>query len=283
MRQTVSIQARDPWLSYTARLVKITAETPGVATYDFVFDDTSQASSYRCLPGQFNMLYVPGVGEAAISLSGMSEQVLHHTIREAGNVTNSIAQLKPGMNVGLRGPFGSNWPLDACFGKDIILAAGGIGLAPLRPVIHAVLAQPQRYGKLVVLHGARTPSGLLFKDQYDAWRLHGVQVETIVDRADVSWQGQVGVITQLLDRLQIGRPSETVVMSCGPEIMMHFVSKTALARGMSMQNIWLSLERHMNCAIGLCGHCQLGPTFVCKDGPVYRYDYIAPLMKVEGL
>lgn len=283
MRQTVSIQARDPWLSYTARLVKITAETPGVATYDFVFDDASLASSYRCLPGQFNMLYVPGVGEAAISLSGMSEQVLHHTIREAGNVTNSIALLKPGMNVGLRGPFGSNWPLDACFGKDIILVAGGIGLAPLRPVIHAVLAQPQRYGKLVVLHGARTPSGLLFTDQYDAWRLQGVQVESIVDRADIGWHGQVGVITQLLDRLPIGRPSETVVMSCGPEIMMHFVSKTALARGMPMQNIWLSLERHMNCAIALCGHCQLGPTFVCKDGPVYRYDYIAPLMKVEGL
>jgi NAD(P)H-flavin reductase len=278
-----AIRAADPWLSFSAKLENIIEEIPGVATYDFVLDDPEVAGRYRYLPGQFNMLYLPGVGEAAISLSGMTGQVLHHTIREAGNVTHSIAQLKPGMCVGLRGPFGSSWPMDACVGKDIVLVAGGIGLAPVRPVIHAVLKEPARYGTLIVLHGARTPSGLLYRKHYDDWRAQGVQVETIVDRADTNWQGHVGVITQLLDRVPLSRPEETIMMTCGPEIMMHFASKTALARGIPAHQLWVSLERHMNCAIGHCGHCQLGPTFVCKDGPVFRYDRIAPLLTVEGL
>lgn len=271
----------DPWLSSSARLISIKPEIAGVATYDFVLEGTTEPCQYA--PGQFNMLYVPGVGEAAISLSGMTGQVLHHTIRTAGNVTQAIAQLKPGMSIGLRGPFGSSWPLEQCAGKDIILAAGGIGLAPVRPVIHAVLKEPQRFGKLTVLHGVRSPAGLLYTSEYDNWRSRGTQVEVIVDRADTNWPGQVGVITQLLDRLALARPAETVVMTCGPEIMMHFVARSAVSRGLPDNQIWLSLERHMNCAIGHCGHCQLGPAFVCKDGPVFRYDRIRPLMAVEGL
>jgi NAD(P)H-flavin reductase len=173
--------------------------------------------------------------------------------------------------------------VDDCLGKDIVLVAGGIGLAPVRPVIHALLKEPAKYGKLMVLHGARTPNGLLYRNQYDDWSAQGVQVETIVDRADINWQGQVGVITQLLDHLPLTRPEETIMMTCGPEIMMHFASKTALARGIPSHQIWVSLERHMNCAIGLCGHCQLGQAFVCKEGPVFRYDRMAPLLTVEGL
>lgn len=283
MSQVGAICAADPWLSFSARLVNIVEEIPGVATYDFAFNDQQVADNYQYAPGQFNMLYIPGVGEAAISLSGMTGKVLQHTIREAGNVTHSIAQLKPGMSLGLRGPFGSSWPMEECVGKDIVLMAGGIGLAPVRPVIHAVLKDPARYGKLIVLHGARTPSGLLYTRQYDDWRTQGVQVETIVDRADPHWQGQVGVITQLHDRLPLARPQETIMMTCGPEIMMHFASKMALSRGIPANQIWVSLERHMNCAIGHCGHCQLGPAFVCKDGPVFRYDRMAPLLNVEGL
>ncbi len=283
MSQAGAICTADPWQSFSGKLVNIIEEIPGVATYDFVLVDPQVADNYQYAPGQFNMLYIPGVGEAAISLSGMTGQVVHHTIREAGNVTHSIAQLKPGMSLGLRGPFGSSWPMDACAGKDVVLVAGGIGLAPVRPVIHAVLKEPARYGKLIVLHSARTPSGLLYMKHYDDWRAQGVQVETIVDRADINWQGQVGVITRLLDLLPLSRPEDTVMMTCGPEIMMHFASKTALAHGIPAHQIWVSLERHMNCAIGHCGHCQLGPAFVCKDGPVFRYDRIAPLLTVEGL
>lgn len=272
----------NPWLAYSARLNKIVEEIPGVATYDFSLDDPQAAASFQYSPGQFNMLYIPGVGEAAISLSGQTGQVLHHTIREAGNVTHAIAQLKPGMAIGLRGPFGTSWPMERCLGKDIVLVAGGIGLAPVRPVIHTVLRMPESYGKLVVLHGARTPTGLLYTREYNAWQAKGIQVETIVDRADINWQGQVGVITQLLQHLPLNRPEETILLTCGPEIMMHFTAKTARARGIPAHHIWVSLERHMNCAIGHCGHCQLGPAFVCKDGPVFRHDRIEPHLSVEG-
>ncbi|HQR05197.1 MAG TPA: FAD/NAD(P)-binding protein [Gemmatales bacterium] len=271
----------EPWLPLSAQLINITPEIVGVATYDFVLEGATQPFQYAV--GQFNMLYIPGVGEVAISLSGVTGQVLHHTIREAGNVTHAIAQLKLGMSIGLRGPFGTAWPLDQCVGKDIVLAAGGIGLAPVRPIIHAVLCDPKRFGKLTVLHGARSPSGLLYTGEYDLWRNQGLQVEVIVDRADTNWHEQVGVITQLLDRLPLTRPTETILMTCGPEVMMHFVARSAISRGIAEQQIWLSLERHMNCAIGHCGHCQLGSAFVCKDGPVFRYDRIRQFLAVEGL
>ncbi|MBL8822346.1 MAG: FAD/NAD(P)-binding protein [Planctomycetia bacterium] len=275
------IHSGNPWQPAPARLVRVHEEITGVSTFDFVLDGVQHPFTYA--PGQFNMLYVPGVGEAAISLSGMTGPVLHHTIREAGNVTHAITQLKPGMSIGMRGPFGTAWPMDQCHGKDIIVVAGGIGLAPVRPVIHAVLQEPQRFGKLTILHGARSPAGLLYGREYDNWRNQGIQVEVIVDRADEYWNGQVGVITQLLDRLAVTDPAETVLMTCGPEVMMHFVAKAAMSKSIPEGQIWLSLERHMNCAIGHCGHCQLGGTFVCKDGPVFRYDHIRPLMAVEGL
>jgi len=273
--------ADNPWQIMAARLVQVTPEISGVATYDFELENAAQ--KYQFAPGQFNMVYVPGVGEAAISLSGMTGKVLHHTIREAGNVTHSIAQCQPGSVLGLRGPFGTSWPMEKCLGKDIILVAGGIGLAPVRPVIHEVLQHPAKYGKLRVLHGARTPAGLLYSGEYEKWQRAGIELETIVDRADTQWTGQVGVITQLLNNCQINRPDKTILMTCGPEIMMHFVAKAGMARGLTAEQIYVSLERHMNCAIGLCGHCQLGPSFVCKDGPVYRHDHIAHFMKVQGL
>ncbi|HMO36017.1 MAG TPA: FAD/NAD(P)-binding protein [Gemmatales bacterium] len=270
--------ASNPWQIYPARLASITEEIPGVATYDFEID-----ASFNFEPGQFNMLYMPGVGEAAISLSGRTERCLSHTIKVAGNVTRSISLCKPGSIVGLRGPFGTAWPMAACLGKDILLVAGGIGLAPVRPVIHEVMAHPQKYGKLTVLHGARYPSALLYTQQHADWREAGIPVETIVDHADTHWQGQVGVITQLLQKCAIERPAETILLTCGPEVMMHYAIQTALARGLSVEQVYLSLERHMNCAIGHCGHCQLGPAFVCKEGPVFRYDRISPFLRVEGL
>jgi NAD(P)H-flavin reductase len=231
------------------------------------------------------MLYLPGAGESAISLSAhpQSRTRWAHTIRTAGNVTQTLARLSVGETLGLRGPYGSSWPIDACLGHDVILVAGGIGLPPLRPVIYHILAQRNDFGRVTVLHGARGPATLMYPGEYAEWGRGGVDVQTTVDRAEPEWKGNVGVVTQLLERLELPRPRQTVLMTCGPDVMMHFTAKGALARGIPSENLWLSTERNMQCAVGLCGHCQLGPSFVCKDGPVYRYDRMAPFLKVEGL
>jgi NAD(P)H-flavin reductase len=275
----------DPWLAHTVRIERITPEVAGVATYDLVFADEAAGRSFTYRPGQFNMLYLPGVGEAAISISGdpADSSRLPHTIRVAGNVTQELFRLGPGATIGLRGPFGSHWPIESCAGKDIILVAGGIGLPPLRPAIYELLANREQFGRISVLYGARTPESLLYQSQFDEWRAAEVEVSTTVDRAASGWNGHVGVVTLLLERLTLPRPAQTVLLTCGPEVMMWYVIQTALARGLLPENIWLSLERNMNCAIGLCGHCQFGPEFICKDGPVLRFDRVAPFLKVDQL
>ena len=176
-----------------------------------------------------------------------------------------------------------SWPIDQCVGRDVILVAGGIGLAPLRPAIYQIIDHRADFGHVTVIHGSRTPGGLLYVREYDQWRAGGLDVETTVDRASPDWHGNVGVATLLLDRMPLPRPDQTTVLVCGPEVMMHFASKSALGRGIPANAMWLSSERNMQCAVGLCGHCQLGPAFVCKDGPVFRYDRLAPFLQVEGL
>ena len=168
-------------------------------------------------------------------------------------------------------------------GRDVVLVTGGIGLPPLRPVIYQLLRERQKYGQLNLLYGARSPETLLYNREYEDWSQRGLIVQTTVDRSTPGWLGSVGVVTLLLERLQPFDPGNTVLMCCGPEVMMRFVARTAFERGMSPTQIWVSTERNMNCAIGLCGHCQLGPAFICKDGPVFRYDRIAPYLKVDGL
>lgn len=285
MNVTTACQPANPWLSYPARIERIVAETAGVATYDLVFEDKSLAAGYSFQPGQFNMLYLPGVGEIAISISGdpADRSKAPHTIRQAGDVTNALAELGEGATIGVRGPFGSNWPIEECDSKDVILVAGGIGLAPLRPAICSLLANRDRFGSLTLLYGAREPDGLLYGREYDAWRQQGLDVQTTVDRATVGWTGNVGVVTVLLERLALNRPEVTLLLTCGPEIMMWYTIQTALRRGLSPEAVYVSLERNMNCAIGLCGHCQYGPEFVCKDGPVFRYDRVASILKVDDL
>lgn len=277
--------AENPWLCQTVRIDSIEAEIPEVSTYELSFVDRSIAARYRFLPGQFNMLYLPGVGEIAISISAdpQSREKWAHTIRVAGNVTQSLSRLQPGATIGLRGPYGNPWPVAECQVNDVILVAGGIGLAPLRPVIYEILANRARYGRVNLLLGARTAEGLLYSDQYDAWKSCGIELQTTVDRAAPEWKGNVGVVTRLLESLSLPCPERTVVLTCGPEVMMHFTVKSAMQLGISEQHIWLSSERNMQCAVGLCGHCQFGPTFVCKDGPVFRHDHIAPYLKVEGI
>lgn len=274
-----------PWLSHTVRILGITEEIQDVATYELEFVNPDVGRQFTFEPGQFNMLYAPGIGEAAISISSDPAQrgTLDHTVRVAGNVTRELAQAGVGATLGIRGPFGSAWPIEQCRGGDVIIVTGGIGLAPLRPAIYSLLRRKQEFGRLTLLYGARNAHGLLFTHQFEDWERQGLQVKTTVDRATSGWQGNVGVVTQLLERMSIRNPKKTRVLCCGPEVMMWYVARSALGREIPADQILVSLERNMNCAIGLCGHCQLGDTFVCKDGPVIPYNRVAPLLRVEGL
>lgn len=273
----------NPWHVHPVRITDIRQETHDVDSYALEFTDTTTIG-FTYQPGQFNMLYLPGVGETAISVSGADPATgrLIHTVRKAGNVTSSLRELGVGGQLGLRGPFGSHWPVEECRGRDLIIVTGGIGLPPLRPVIQQILRDRQAFGDVTLLYGARSPDGLLFLDEQQDWERDGINVETTVDRAAGNWTGNVGVVTLLLDRAPVRDPDNTLLMTCGPEVMMFYTVSAALNRGLPTENIWLSLERNMNCAIGLCGHCQFGPAFICKDGPVLRYDRVAPFLKVEA-
>ncbi len=275
----------NPWLAHTVQIDNITPEVEGVATYHLVFQDQHNRAAYRFSPGQFNMLYLPGAGEIAISISDdpRNQESCAHTVREAGNVTRTLAGMKAGDTLGLRGPFGTGWPLAECIGHDVILVAGGIGLAPLRPAIYALLRHHRQFGRLHLLYGARSPDSMLYTDEYDAWSQAGLNVHTTVDRSGPGWLGNVGVVTLLLDRLQTFAARNTVLLCCGPEVMMRFTATAAMNRGLDASRIWISMERNMQCAVGLCGHCQLGPDFVCKDGPVFPYDRMSRFMDVDGL
>ena len=279
-------QACHPWVAQVAIVTEVQPELDSVATFRLRFRDPEIAKTYRFLPGQFNMLYLPSCGESAISHSGPpdhSGEDFWHTVRFVGRVTDSIAKLRVGDQVGVRGPFGSAWPLEACRGRDVVIMSGGLGLAPLRPLIYALITGRGDFGRVVLLHGARTPDTILYSREIEEWRQHGIEVELTVDRADTEWEGNVGVVPLLLDRLANVRPAETEVVTCGPEIMMHYSAVSALNRGIPASSIWMSMERNMQCAAGLCGHCQWGPWFVCKDGPVFRYDTIRELLKVRDL
>lgn len=277
--------AADPWRAHTVEIRAIQPEIMGVATYDLAFRSESVAATYRFMPGQFNMLYLPGAGEIAISVSDDPENRTScaHTIRVAGNVTQTLARMQVGDTLGLRGPFGTNWPLPQCVGRDLVLVAGGIGLAPLRPVIYMMLRHRRQLGRLTLLYGARSPDTLLYQNEYDAWSRQGMLIQTTVDRSGPDWLGNVGVVTTLLEQLSAFDARNTILLCCGPELMMRFTVMSALSRGLTRKQIWVSMERNMQCAVGLCGHCQLGPSFVCKDGPIFRYDHVAPYIDVERL
>jgi NAD(P)H-flavin reductase len=228
------------------------------------------------------MLYLPGIGEAAISLSSDAAEPgqLEHTIRAAGSVTQALARLQSGDQVGVRGPFGSSWPLAACRGHDLVIACGGIGLAPLRPVLCHIVRCRADYGRVLLLYGSRTPHDLLYTDEYETWRAAGVEIETTVDIASNDWRGNIGVVPVLFYRLRL-HAQRTHVLTCGPEVMIHFVIFEALARRIPSNHIHLSMERNMSCAVGLCGRCQFGPAFVCKDGPVFTYKQLEHYLHVE--
>jgi len=229
--------------------------------------------------GQFNMLYVFGVGEIPISISGdpARPRPLVHTTRAVGTVSKAMRELKPEDVIGVRGPFGSHWPVVHAMGKDVVIVAGGIGLAPLRSAMYQVISQRENYGKIVLLYGARTPQDILYRRERQRWRSRlDLEVYVTVDHSTGRWRGSVGVVTRLIPRAPFD-PQNTVAMICGPEIMMRFTAAELQKRGVTTENIFISMERNMKCAVGLCGHCQYSPYFICKDGPVFQYSRVQNL------
>jgi NAD(P)H-flavin reductase len=269
---------------FWAEIDEIAPEAPGISTYWLRFLDPALQVGYHFQPGQFNMLTIPGLGESAISISSDPARNgrIGHTIRFVGNVTNAISRLKVGDVIGVRGPFGTSWPIEKYSRQDVVFAAGGIGLPPIRPAIYHIMKHRQDYGRVILLYGARTPQDLQFHPEYKEWEKAGVELMITVDRADEKWEGLVGVVPLLFYRLRMD-PRRTVVFTCGPEIMIRFVIFEALARRIPANRIYVSMERNMKCGMGFCGHCQLGPFFVCKDGPVFSYETIQPYFNVEDL
>lgn len=234
-------------------------------------------------PGQFMMVYVFGIGEVPISVSGppFRAGAVVLTVRAVGAVSRGICAAEPGTVLGLRGPFGNAWPIDAAAGGDVVVVAGGIGLAPLRPVVLRALERRDNYRNVSVLYGARTPGDLLYTEELEEWR-DAIDVAVTVDAASAGWAGRVGVVPQLVTDAAF-RPEATTAFVCGPEIMMRYAAVALLERGVAAERIQISMERHMDCGVGLCGHCQLGPTLICRDGPVYTHAVAGPWMELREL
>lgn len=272
----------DPMIPTPAVIRRIVWETDD--TFTLILGKNG-LGTFAFSPGQFNMLSLFGVGEAAISISSDPERpnTISHTIHRVGIVTTRLAQMKRGNVIGLRGPFGSSWPQDVARGKDICIVAGGIGLAPLRPLVYSLWKNRSSFGRIFVLYGARSPLDLLYRVELEEWGTgHNAEVLVTVDRSDTSWKGHIGVVTSLFSYVKLD-PRNTIAYVCGPETMMKFTVEELSRQGLSDDQVYLSLERNMKCAIGLCGHCQVGPLFVCKDGPVFPLVRVRHLLKKKEL
>jgi NAD(P)H-flavin reductase len=235
-------------------------------------------------PGQFTMLYSYGAGEVPISVSGDAGRpgTLVHTVRAVGATSIAVCGTRQGDELGVRGPFGRGWPLAQARGRDLVVVAGGVGLAPLRSVLYVALAEREDFGRLTLLYGSRTPDQLLYQDELSEWAdRDDVETALIVDAADESWRGRVGVVPALIERAELD--PQAIGMVCGPEVMMRFAVDALLGAGLAPDRIFISMERNMRCAVGHCGHCQWGASFVCRDGPVYPWSEAEPWFKVREL
>ncbi len=273
----------DSMMPQPYRVMKTWRETRDTFTLAIEPADGGEVMSFA--PGQFNMLYQFGVGEVPISISSdpAERKQLLHTIRAVGSVTNVMRKLKRGDVIGVRGPFGSSWPVEKAKGGDLVIVAGGLGMAPLRPAWLRALAHREAYGRITLIYGARTPQDLLYLPKLRQWQKRSdLKVQITVDAATGDWRDNVGVVTTLIPKTQFD-PQQTIAMMCGPEAMMRFVTLELIKRGVEAKDIFLSLERNMKCAVGFCGHCQFGPHFVCKDGAVISYDRIQSFFSVREL
>ncbi len=275
--------AVDPMVPSLFAVTRIHRETRD--TFTLTLEPPEGNGGFNFTPGQFNMLYAFGVGEVPISISGDpgDGRLLTHTIRAVGSVTKAFCGLKKSDSLGVRGPFGCPWPVHQAGGKDIVIIGGGIGLAPLRPAVYHVLSHREKYGKVALLYGARTPNDILYLRELEQWRARfDVEVHITVDHATTAWRSNVGVVTRLIPRTSFD-PSNTIAMICGPEVMMRFTVQELLKRGVESSDIYVSMERNMKCGLGFCGHCQYGPLFIWKDGPVFSFDRIRALFAVREI
>jgi NAD(P)H-flavin reductase len=273
--------AADPMVPHVARVLRRRRDAPQVWSFDIEPGKTAPAF----VPGQFNMLTAFGVGEVPISLSGDPAEPdrLVHTVRAVGPVSVALTRLGPGDVVGLRGPFGMGWPMAEAAGHDVVIVAGGLGLAPLRSALYRLLGERARYGKIALLYGTRSPEDILFRREIESWRRRlDIGIEVTVDHAGSDWYGHVGVVTTLIARADFN-PGHTIALVCGPELMMRFAIAALGDAGLADEAIYLSMERNMKCAVGFCGHCQFGTVFICRDGPVFRYDRVRSLLALKEI
>jgi len=260
--------------------VRVQEEISGC--YTLVLESETEVSN-AFAPGQFYMLYVFGHGEVPISVSGNPSETgtLTFTIMNVGSVTKALCTVSAGDMIGLRGPFGNPWPKDHAKGKDVMVIAGGLGLAPLRPVIYHLISNAFDYGDITLLYGTRSSDTILFEDELTSWNdREDMSALVTIDSAGPDWQGNVGVVTELIKQAGL-KPKNTIAMTCGPEIMMRFTANALLDQGMKDSDIYVSMERNMKCALGHCGRCQYGPHFICKDGPVFSFDQVEHLFKLR--
>ena len=277
-------QLSQPRLPLEAIVMERTQESPTIFTLRLRLNDTAAQAAYRFAPGQFNMLYLVGVGEVPISIMSDPEDRdgIGHTIRALGRVTNGLAALQPGDSVGLRGPYGRGWPLQEVSGCDVVLVTGGLGCAPVVSVIHYILKRRERFGKLVIIQGVRHAEDLIWREQYERWaKLPDTQVLVAASEGAAFWPWHVGRVTELFELAQFN-PACAVAMMCGPEGMMRTSAGILLARGLPESRLFLSMERNMQCAVGRCGHCQFGGAFVCRDGPVFDWGQVKSLLTHRG-
>lgn len=265
-----------------ARIEKIIDETPNIKTF-FLRPETP----VKFLAGQFIQLTVPGVGESPFtpSSSPKIEETMEVTVMRVGAVTNILHGLKSGSIVGVRGPLGKNYPLEKFYGKEVHLIGGGVGMAPLRSLLLALLSEVDKFKKIVLNYGAKTPGDIVYKNQFQEWKKYkNVDISICVDTAlpQDNWQGITGVVTCLLEKplLKVSDISNSVAVVCGPPVMMKFTTLKLLKLGYKPENIYLSMEKNMSCAVGKCGHCSIGPYFVCKDGPVFTYNEISNQLEI---
>ncbi len=285
MPETTTVNTTNPYLIYPAAIVDKTQESADIVSLRLRLDDPDIRRQFRFQAGQFNMLYVFGVGEVAISIVSDPDepQFLDHTIRVVGRVTNVIGKMQIGESLGIRGPFGQGWPMAEAKGKDVLVVTGGLGCAPVVGAIEYMFRRREEYGTIKIIHGVKSPHDLLFRERFDQWRQHpNTEVHLASDEPGKTWHYHVGVVTELFDEVDLN-PENTVVMMCGPEIMMRVAVNSLTHRGLRPDAMYVSLERHMECGIGLCGHCQMGPFFLCKDGPVMRFDRIMPFLGKSGV
>jgi sulfhydrogenase subunit gamma (sulfur reductase) len=268
-----------------AEILERTEESVSIVTLTVRLTDPAAAGRFRFTPGQFNMLYLPEVGEIPVSITSDADtpDILSHAIRDVGRVSHGLARLAAGDRIGLRGPFGRGWPLDAARGHNVVVITGGLGCAPVVPVIDHIHRRRNEYAALAILHGVKHCSDLIWGDCYEDWARHpDTQVLLAADVCRTGWSGTIGPVTRLFDQLTLDR-NDAFAMLCGPEPMLRACAGQLLADGMAAERIWLSLERNMQCALGQCGHCQLGDRFVCRDGPVFHYGEIRHLLDKPGL